>query len=82
MLSLVVEELGKLLDDPRVEKDICDVISGLLISVEHVTQEVDARFANCGPDLARKVEILSQDAFFDFTDGRACKRHFATYKVI
>ena len=66
MLSLVV---GELLDYPRVEEDISDVIACLLISVEHVLNKVNARIAYSGPNRTRKVDVLGQDALFDFVDS-------------
>ena len=48
-LSLVVWEV---LDNPRVEEDIRDVISRLLIFAEHVLKEVDALIAYSGPNLS------------------------------
>ena len=49
LLSLVVWEV---LDNPRVEEDIRDVISRLLVFAEHVLKEVDALIAYIGPNLS------------------------------
>ena len=52
-----------------MEEDIRDIISRLLISAEHMLQEVDALGAYSRPNLSWEVNFLSQDALFDFLDS-------------
>ena len=65
-----------------MEEDVCYVISGLLVSVEHVLNEVNTLFANNRPFWSFEEQFCVQNAFFNLLNRRALEWHLSTEELV
>ena len=65
-----------------MEEDVCDVISGLLVSAEHVLNEVNTLIANNRPFWSFKEQSCVQDAFFNLLNRRTLEWHLSTEELV